>query len=235
MKIMNLASLGLACLIGGAAIAADPPAAKPAAAAPAAAPAPAAKPAAPAAAPPSGASPEAIEAGKKIDWDKMDDKAKKAYMKKTVLPTMKKLFVAVDKKHYSNMSCATCHGKKAVESNKLKMPTAELPKLPTDRAGFMALAEKKPDVVKFMGMQVKPTMAALLGKAEWTETNPNGFGCYGCHMKDEAAAAPAAPAGAAPAPKPGAAAPAAKPGAAAPAAKPGAAAPAPAAPAKGGW
>ena len=67
------------------------------------------------------------------------------------------------------MNCATCHGKKAVESNKLKMPSAELPKLPgpTDQAGFMALQQKKPEVVKFMGTQVKPTMAALLGKAEW--------------------------------------------------------------------
>jgi hypothetical protein len=216
MKKLALFSLGLACLVGGAAIAADPPAAKPAAAAPAAAPAPAAKPAAPAA--PSGASPEAIEAGKKIDWAKMDEKAKKAYMKKTVLPTMKKLFVAFDKKRYSNMTCATCHGKKAVESNKLKMPSEELPKLPgpTDRAGFMALAEKKPEVAKFMGTQVKPTMAALLGKPEWQPDKPDGFGCYGCHTAETAAAPP--PAGAAPAaPKPGAAAPAAKPGAPAPA------------------
>ena len=40
----------------------------------------------------------------------------------------------------------TCHGDKAVE-NKFKMPNAELPKLPapTDRAGFMALMQKKPD------------------------------------------------------------------------------------------
>jgi hypothetical protein len=207
MKTIALVSLSLACLLGGAAIAADPPAAKPAAAAPAAKPA-----AAPAAEAAPGASPEAIAAGKKIDWATMDEKAKKKYMKTTVLPTMKKLFVAVDKKHYAAMNCATCHGKKAVESNKLKMPSEEIPKLPapTDRAGFMALQQKKPEVVKFMGTQVKPTMAALLGKAEWSESNPTGFGCYGCHTH-EGAAPPAPPAGtapAAPAPKPGAAAPA---------------------------
>ena len=90
----------------------------------------------------------------------MDANAKKKYMKSTVLPEMKKLFVAVDKKHYSNMGCQTCHGEKAVE-NKFKMPNPSLPKLPqpTDRAGFMALQQKKPDIVKFMGTQVKPTMA----------------------------------------------------------------------------
>jgi hypothetical protein len=140
---------------------------------------------------PKAPSPEAVAAGKKIDWEKMDAAAKKKYMKATVLPTMKKLFVAFDKKHYSNMSCATCHGKKAAE-NKFKMPSAELPKLPqpTDRAGFMALQQKKPEAAKFMGTQVKPTIAALLGKPEWTPTNPEGFGCYGCHTKEAAAAGP---------------------------------------------
>ena len=131
---------------------------------------------------------------KKIDWDKMDVNQKKAYMKKTVLPTMKKLFVAVDKKHYADMNCQTCHGKKAAE-NKFKMPSAELPKLPqpTDQAGFMALQQKKPEVVKFMGTQVKPTMAKLLGKPEWEPNNPTGFGCYQCHTKMETAAAPTPP------------------------------------------
>jgi hypothetical protein len=230
MKTFALVSLGLACQLGGAAVAADP-APKPAAPVPVAAPAAKAAAPAPAAAAPAAApapSPEAVEAGKKIDWAKMDQKAKKAYMKKTVLPTMKKLFVAFNKKNYSAMTCATCHGKKAVDSNNLKMPNADLPKLPgpTDRAGFMALAEKKPEAAKFMGTQVKPTMAALLGKPEWQPTNPEGFGCYACHTSEAAAAAPP-PAGAAPA------APAPKPGPAAPAPKPGPA-PAPAAPPKGG-
>jgi pyruvate dehydrogenase E2 component (dihydrolipoyllysine-residue acetyltransferase) len=228
MKTISVVSFGLACLLSTAAIAAGE-AAKPAAApAPAAAAAPTPAPAAeakPAAAAPSAA---AVAAGKKIDWDKMDVNAKKKYMKATVLPTMKKLFVAVDKKKYSAMNCATCHGKEAAD-RKFKMPSPELPKLPqpTDRAGFMALQQKKPEVVKFMGTEVKPTMAALLGKPEWQPNNPEGFGCYGCHSKEEAAAAPTPPPGVAPAPKPGAAAPA-------PAAKPGAPA-APPAPAGKGW
>src|SRR5262245_21745737 len=195
----SLAALGLVCLFASAAIAAEP-AAKPEAAKPAAA---AAAPAAP--------SPEAVAAGKKIDWDKMDVNAKKVYMKKTVLPTMKKLFVAFDKKHYSAMGCPTCHGEKAAE-RKFKMPNADLPKLPTDRAGFMALQQKKPEAVEFMGKQVKPTMAALLNKPEWEPTRPEGFGCYQCHTKVEGSAPAAPPPAAAPAP----AKPAAPPGAPAP-------------------
>jgi hypothetical protein len=200
MTKLLTATLGLTALIAfsAPAVAADPPKAE------------AAKPAAPAAEAPAAPSPEAVEAGKKIDWAKMDVKAKKTYMKTTVLPQMKKVWSAFDKK-YAKMTCYTCHGKKA-EANKFKMPSAEIPKLPqpTDRAGFMALAEKKPEVAKFMGTQVKPTMAALLGQPEWTEKTPNGFGCYGCHTKQEGAAAPAPAAPpAAPATKPGAAAPAA--------------------------
>jgi len=195
MKSFSILGLAFLCLATAAtaAVAADE-AAKPAAAA-----ADAKKPAA------------AAADAKKIDWDKMDVNQKKKYMKTTVLPEMKKLFVAVDKKHYAKMNCQTCHGEKAAE-NKFKMPSAELPKLPqpTDQAGFMALQQKKPEVVKFMGTQVKPTMAKLLGKPEWEPNNPTGFGCYGCHTKMEtAAAAPVPPTP--PATKPAAGAPATAP------------------------
>jgi mono/diheme cytochrome c family protein len=122
---------------------------------------------------------------------------------------MKKKFVAFDAKKYKDFNCQTCHGEKASE-NKFKMPNPSLPKLPqpTDRAGFMALMQKKPEMAKFMGTEVKPTIATLLNLPEWKPEAPNGFGCYGCHTKDEGgAAAPAAPGAkapaAAPAPAPG--------------------------------
>jgi hypothetical protein len=73
----------------------------------------------------------------------------------------------------------------------------------------MAIQQKKPEAVKFMGTQVKPTMAALLGKTEWSPTTPDGFGCYQCHTKEAAAAAAPPPSmtgkPGAPAPAPGAA------------------------------
>jgi hypothetical protein len=183
-------SLGLFSFVGVAA-AADQPAAAPGK--PAIAGKPAVEPAA-------GAAPK-LPPRSKIDWEKMNAGQRKKYMKTAVLPEMKKLFSAVDKK-YKSMTCLTCHGEKAAD-NKFKMPNPELPKLPapTDRAGFMALQQKKPDVVKFMGTQVKPAMANLLNIDEWTPTNPKGFGCYGCHTSEGGAAAapaaaPAKPAGA---------------------------------------
>jgi hypothetical protein len=197
--IRSSAVAGLVSLLSlGAARAADP-AAKPADAgkpAPAAPAADAGKPSAAAAA-----------AAKKIDWEKMSTAQRKSYMKKTVLPEMKKKFVAFDAKKYKEFSCQTCHGEKASE-NKFKMPNPSLPKLPqpTDRAGFMAIMQKKPEMAKFMGTEVKPTMAALLNLPEWKPESPTGFSCYNCHTKQEAAAAPAA----APA-APGAKAPAAAP------------------------
>ena len=172
MKTTLTLALGIFC-VAGVALAADPPA-------------PAGKPADDAAAAPK------LPARSTIDWDKMSFAEHKKYMKATVLPEMKKLYVGFDKK-YKSMSCATCHGGKAAE-NKFKMPNAELPKLPapTDRPGFMALSQKEPEAVKFMGTQVKPAMAALLNLPEWAPTNPKGFGCYGCHTSDAAAPAPAA-------------------------------------------
>jgi cytochrome c553 len=143
----------------------------------------------------------AAGAAKKIDWEKMSFNDRRKYMKLTVLPQMKKLFVAFDAKRYAKMTCATCHSDKGPDL-KFKMPSPSLPKLPApgDRAAFMAIQQKKPEAVKFMGTQVKPKMAELLGLPEWQMNNPTGFGCYQCHTNEGPAAAP--PAGAAPG-KPG--------------------------------
>ena len=123
-------------------------------------------------------------AAKKIDWENMKFEERKKYMKSTVLPEMKKRFQEFDAKTYKKFSCATCHGDGATDG-KFKMPNAKLPKLPTAREGFMALQQKKPEAVKFMGTVVKPTMAGLLGLTEWSPQNPKGFGCYQCHTKEE--------------------------------------------------
>lgn len=158
MKIISTVALAAVCLIGATrAQAAD-----------------AGAPKAPAAAP-----------DKKIDWEHMSVPDKKKYMKTTVLPTMKPLFQTFDAKNFKKFTCATCHGEGAT-NGKFKMPNEKLPKLPqpTNRAGFMALQQKKPDAVKFMGTVVKPKMAELLGLPEWTPQAPTGFGCYQCHTKE---------------------------------------------------
>lgn len=118
-----------------------------------------------------------------INWASMDKKARRSYMKTKVMPEMKKAFQAFDAKHYKNFTCATCHGEGASKGD-FKMPNAKLPRLPKDMAGFKALGEKKPEVMKFMGGEVKPKMAALLGMPEYTPERPTGFGCNACHMSE---------------------------------------------------
>jgi len=122
----------------------------------------------------------AIPEKAKIDWDKMSKAERKKYMKATVLPAAKKMFAAYDAKKYSKVTCATCHGPGATDGS-FKMPNPELPKLPKSPEGFKELAEKKPEMMKFMGQTVKPTVAALLGQEPWEPQNPKGFGCIGCH------------------------------------------------------
>ena len=157
----------------------------------AAAPAAPAAPAAAAAEPPA-AHERPVVAGDTVHWDKMSVSEKRKHMKKVVLPEMKKVFQEFDAKTFAKFNCNTCHGDKA-EKNKFKMPNPDLPKLPqpTDRAAFMALSEKKPEVTKFMGTKVKPEMARLLGLEEFNLTTKVGFGCYGCHTKMEPKDAPA--------------------------------------------
>jgi cytochrome c553 len=122
-----------------------------------------------------------IEAGK-VDWEKMSFSQRKRLMKTAVLPELKQAFQSFDPKKYKTFTCVTCHGDGATDG-KFKMPNAKLPKLPapTDRAGFTALQEKKPDLVKFMGTVVAKKVAELVGLPEWSPQNPKGFGCYACH------------------------------------------------------
>jgi mono/diheme cytochrome c family protein len=122
----------------------------------------------------------AIPEKAKIDWDKMSKNERKKYMKTAVLPAAKKMFAAYDAKKYSKVTCATCHGPGATDGT-FKMPNPELPKLPKSPAGFKELADKKPEMMKFMGQTVKPTVAALLGEEQWSPENPKGFGCIACH------------------------------------------------------
>jgi cytochrome c553 len=119
---------------------------------------------------------------KKVDWENMSFDQRKKLMKSTVLPQLKTAFRSFDPKKYKTFTCATCHGDGATDG-KFKMPNAKLPKLPapTDRAGFTAMQEKKPEAVNFMRTVVAPKVAELIGLPEWSPQNPKGFGCYACH------------------------------------------------------
>lgn len=116
-----------------------------------------------------------------FDFDKLSHKDKMDFMKNQVVPTMKPLFQAFDKKKYANFGCKTCHGKDPVKA-KYAMPNARLTKL-----DFAKLKEGKqaPKAAEWMAKVVKPTMAKLLQMSEYSEENPTGFGCLHCHVQKE--------------------------------------------------
>jgi hypothetical protein len=112
-----------------------------------------------------------------VDFDKLTHDEKIDFMKKQVVPTMKPLFQDFDKKKYANFGCKTCHGKDP-KATKYKMPSADLPKL-----DFAKLEKglQEPKIAKWMGEVVKPQMAKVLNKPEYSKLNPKGFGCLQCH------------------------------------------------------
>ena len=112
-----------------------------------------------------------------FDFDKLSHAEQVDFMKKQVVPTMKKLFQEFDGKTYERFGCKTCHGKDP-QGSKYKMPNPELPKL--DFAALKA-GKQEPKVAEFMTKVVKPEMAKLLHQAEYSDTNPKGFGCLECH------------------------------------------------------
>lgn len=117
-----------------------------------------------------------------VAWKDMDKKARAKFMRDNVMPKMKELFSAHDAKKFDKLNCGTCHGSGAADGS-FKMPNPQLPVLPSTPEGFEALGKKKPEMMKFMAMQVKPEMAKLLGMPEMDPKNPagGGFGCMNCH------------------------------------------------------
>lgn len=113
-----------------------------------------------------------------VPFDKLDKDGKVAVMKKRVMPAMKAAFQEFDAKEFAKFTCKTCHGKDP-EGVKYEMPSPDLPKL-----DFKALEEgHDAKIADFMSKVVKPEMAKILGEAEFSKDNPNGFGCLHCHLE----------------------------------------------------
>ena len=122
---------------------------------------------------------------KDVAWKDMSKPERGAYMKNVVMPAMKPMFVAFDPK-YDEFTCATCHSKASIADHSFAMPNPDILPLPTTHEGFEALGKEKGAWMKFMGEEVKPKMAELLGLPQWEPNNPTGFGCYGCHAMQSA-------------------------------------------------
>ena len=128
--------------------------------------------------PTSTAEPTPLEAGA---WDAMSDKDRATFMKNVVVPVMGAKFKAFDAEEFAEVNCKTCHGPGAAEG-RFEMPSGALPELDFN-------APPDPDhaaINEFMANEVKPTMARLLGKPEYTPENPTGFGCLHCHTMAQA-------------------------------------------------
>ena len=137
------------------------------------------------------ADPEPAPAGKtagppEVAWKDMSKEQKAKFMKTVIVPKMKVAFQKFDPKAFEKFGCATCHGKDA-KAREFKMPNPEIHALPNSEEGFKAMLKKKPDWerwAKFMGGEVEPKTAALLGMAPFDpkKPDPNSFGCNRCHV-----------------------------------------------------
>ncbi|CAN5391540.1 hypothetical protein BH10BAC5_BH10BAC5_11080 [soil metagenome] len=117
-----------------------------------------------------------------FSWESMSFDARKEYMKKVILPTMREKFIDFDSTRFIAMNCRTCHGS-GVKAGDFKMPNERLPKL---HMNFEEIAHDNPHYMEFMGGTVKPQMAALLGLEPFNPENHTGsFGCQSCHMFED--------------------------------------------------
>ncbi len=98
-----------------------------------------------------------------MPWGDMSPRQKQDYMRTTVMPEMRALFVKFDAHRYRHMDCTPCHTRDRVNTD-YRMPNEDLlldPATCTDAPGG------DPSVIamnQFMREQVGPTMGRLLGK-----------------------------------------------------------------------
>jgi hypothetical protein len=111
-------------------------------------------------------------------WAAMDLDARARYMGEVVMPVMGPMLTGFDAEEFPKVDCATCHGGGAAVGD-FEMPSPDVH--PLTIAEIQAPDEHHAKITEFMMTQVKPTMARLLGRPEYSPETPDGFGCFGCH------------------------------------------------------
>jgi hypothetical protein len=126
-----------------------------------------------------------------VPFAQLDHGQRIEFMKQKVMPTMKPIFQKHDAKRYADFGCATCHGEQANQGH-FDMPNAGLPKIGRTKEFY---ARFKPEDLQWMGQDVMPTMAGLVGlPPSFTDPAPkDGFGCGNCHTFDPTEQPAAAP------------------------------------------
>jgi hypothetical protein len=113
-----------------------------------------------------------------VPFDELDHDQKAEFMKQKVVPAMEPIFKGHDPQEFAEFGCVTCHGEQAKQGH-FDMPSTDLPKL-----NFADMSKFKPEDIEWMQKEVKPTMAKLLGRPEYTPETPTGFGCQNCHTTE---------------------------------------------------
>ena len=116
-----------------------------------------------------------------VEWASLDFEAKADVMRQRVMPEMGTVFRNFDGEEFAQFTCATCHESNFQEVN-FAMPNGLDPLNPAE-VGTLAQSSD-PRVARyaqFMGADVVPAMAGILGMTPYNPETQQGFGCFNCH------------------------------------------------------
>ena len=117
-------------------------------------------------------------------WADMNHDQRMAYMRETVMPEMKALFVEFDGERYADFGCGTCHGEDAREVG-FEMPNGLAP---LDPAHIPDIFQSERPMAVFMTQKAWPKMAELLDEPLFDPEVGEGFSCMNCHATAEGVA-----------------------------------------------